>query len=102
MKAVCYILTLRIFGLATSPCNDDTSCAGDSYVDSTVGNSESDDAANDIDLCSPFCSCSCCSPSVQLPSYLVYRILEEAESADQASIYSSNFTALLSSSIWQP
>ncbi len=58
MKFIAFILSIYIFALNLTPCEDNT--VSDSEVKTEISHSTDDHQHQDIDLCSPFCSCQCC------------------------------------------
>lgn len=102
MKAVCYILAIIIAGLSTYPCNDADICVDDekfSYSILEVDNH--DHSSAEVDLCTPFCACSCCSAHIQLPATFIFNV-KDVPSSSPFNFYSSVFADRFSYSIWQP
>ncbi|HEU5292046.1 MAG TPA: DUF6660 family protein [Cyclobacteriaceae bacterium] len=69
MKTIRLIAAIYIFLLSVCPCTDRETCADEEKGFVTF----SDDTghhhtANELDYCSPFCICSCCSTHAQ-PTY---------------------------------
>src|SRR5688572_31168813 len=102
MKAVCYILVIVIAGLSVYPCNDSDICVDDQKVSYSIVNSnDHDHSSNELDLCTPFCTCSCCAAHIQVPLTFSYN-LKPSLSSTPFNFYSSVFVDRLSYSIWQP
>jgi len=53
------LLTFYFLSLSLLPCSDDLAGEGCS-VETHFCTSSADDGTSDVDLCSPFCTCSCC------------------------------------------
>lgn len=102
MKAVCYIMTIVIAGLSAYPCNDGDICIDDQKVSySILDANDHNHSSTELDLCTPFCTCSCCSAHIQVPTTLTYN-LEHETSSSPINSCSSVFVDRLSYSIWQP
>jgi len=103
VKVFCILLSLLVFVLAAFPCNDSTTCAEDQKYGAIASNnfdshSHSD---NEVDQCTPFCTCSCCSAPVQITSFFsLHRI--QLPLMESTSIYKSIFIQGSLHSIWQP
>jgi hypothetical protein len=87
--------------LACYPCSDGESCDEETESHAQVNISEEHQSTNEIDLCSPFCICSCCHHQLTrtadfhlqffFPTYVVENVA-----------YLSCFIDTISPSIWQP
>lgn len=97
MKIIIYILALTIFGLSVYPCSDGLHCEQEQEM---ASHNHSEDEKDD---CSPFCVCSCCSISINVPSstFLFDRhipLISQKLVSYDSNFYPSGF----SNSIWQP
>ena len=102
MKAVCYIIAIVIAGLALYPCNDANICVDDrKYSNAIVDANDHDHSRNEMDLCTPFCTCNCCCVHVQVPATITYDLRQEIPTSPMNS-YTSLFINRLTPSIWQP
>lgn len=101
-SAVCYILVIIIAGLSAYPCNDSDICIDDQKSSYSILNAnDHDHSSSELDLCTPFCTCSCCAAHIQVPITFNYTI-ERTFSTSPFKFYSSVFLDRLSYSIWQP
>jgi len=100
MKYFAFILSFYIVVLTAIPCIDKPE-------DNTIQKNEispkpTDSQQQDIDHCSPFCTCSCCSsPKIQQDTEIVFNsfpILLECFSESA----SNKFVSSLIAAIWQP
>lgn len=76
-------------------------------MDQITGSTLHDDfsGTNDCehDWCSPFCICSCCSTTLDIPEDIDFAFeLPGDFSGDKPMTSSSYFARILTSSIWQP
>lgn len=92
-----FILT----ALSTYPCTDGGSCADEKKTGKTVTVSEHEHSPNEIDLCSPFCVCSCCSTQVSQPNYFFYTAFSPMYSDFNSKVRSHSVKSIYFS-IWQP
>lgn len=106
MKMTAFILSILISALATMmPCSDNITCeqvnTSSQYSNVPVSHSHNDDKG---DLCTPFCSCTCCSSaifSINIPSFHT-PILKEVIPPTAPTLYKSNFISCYFYSFWQP
>jgi hypothetical protein len=100
MRFFAFIFSVYIFGLTLVPCVDRPDPdAGCKVVLTQTGN---DQHANDIDQCSPFCSCECCvtlviqqDSSVHFDTFFMP---QEYHSTEYVSAFPSDYL----NAIWQP
>ncbi len=105
MRVTAFILAILVLIISCMPCSDmhDIAMAKRAYhsVVSKNGSHQQDNGRNDLDLCSPFCHCSCCGgfsvmQAVTIPQRLIVKIqpiYTEYVSADVINI---------SLPVWQP
>ncbi len=101
MKLLVYILSIYILVLAAVPCID---VHHDNNVNATeLLQDKGHNNPNELDYCSPFCTCSCCVSilifvinSIILPSFFLFYKRNYLKSRTLSYIYS------VLSSIWQP
>ncbi len=65
MKIAAYILSFIVLLLSVTPCvdNNNTNCGQQTEIDHSTSGSHQ----NDLDHCSPFCTCQCCQTSFNIP-----------------------------------
>jgi hypothetical protein len=99
MKLIAYILALYVVTLTILPCIDGNE--GNGSIKTELSSNKSHTDHNELDHCSPFCSCSCCSSPVVFQNAIValdfYSIVQKAIPEYKASYISSTHR-----SIWQP
>jgi hypothetical protein len=101
MRIILIILAFYTIALSCIPCQDQALEA--SYSDHLKFDASSDQQSADIDLCSPFCICTCCSAItlqteiVSPPLMASFSVFEELSFA-----YSSNSDSGDLATIWQP
>lgn len=102
MKGVCYIIAIVIAGLAVYPCNDANICVDDQqYSKSVVDVNDHDHSSDEVDLCTPFCVCSCCSSHANQPSYFTFKAFA-ANYFDLNSKLRDQLIKPIYFAIWQP
>ena len=98
MRIVAFILSLYVLVLTAIPCVDKPE---DTALQKCVLSSKTADHQQEIDHCSPFCTCNCCaSPKIQQEADVVFTSLEvqyDYFTAATPRLTSSHFTA-----VWQP
>lgn len=104
MKVIALILSILISALVIIPCSDGITCEEvnkSQQVQKSTSHNHSDDKG---DVCSPFCTCTCCGYSffvLTTPSF--YLIESKAIMISCSStLYKSNFSSTYFYSIWQP
>ena len=104
MKSTRQILTLLLsvylLALMVLPCNDDHSHTS---VTTEKQIAQADEHHNDIDACSPFCVCACCTTPIMVQQLITFESLPfiTPYNRELNSFYTS-VTASYSGSIWQP
>lgn len=91
---VCYMMFMVFI-----PCAD--ACGIESHEQSVSMETSKDHHQEHLDLCSPFCSCSCCSTQVTVSPLSNLEITKNAISRSFISI-DTPFHHALYFSIWQP
>ncbi|WP_374760192.1 DUF6660 family protein [Dyadobacter pollutisoli] len=101
MRIILIILAFYTIALSCIPCQDQALEV--SYSDHVTVDASSQQQSTDIDLCSPFCICTCCSAitlqaeTAPPPMMASFPVFEELIFA-----YSSNINGGDLTSIWQP
>ncbi|MEO6287598.1 MAG: DUF6660 family protein [Dyadobacter sp.] len=101
MRIILIILAFYTVALSCIPCQDQAVEAA--FSDHVVVNANDQQQAADIDLCSPFCICTCCSAitlqqEITSPSLLAsFPVFEDLIFAYSSETISGDLT-----SIWQP
>jgi len=100
MKIFACILSVYIMVLTAIPCVDKPEDITMQKMEITQNNTDSHQ--NDVDHCSPFCTCNCCaSPVIQLNvlvNFEGFPFLLESYSSELAT----DFVSCPTKSIWQP
>ena len=99
MKFFAYILSFYILILTAIPCMDE-------HEDNTLQKTEispktTHDHQQDIDHCSPFCTCNCCASPV-LQFNVVIEFICFKYSVYDFPEYNTTITSSFFASIWQP
>jgi hypothetical protein len=100
VKLLSIFLAVIFAVLTVYPCADDNGCTAEPAAEMFV-HADHDHNSSDIDLCSPFCICSCCSVKMSQPSVFHFEALSpvypELNSPTLLSVMAG-----VSHSIWQP
>src|SRR5262245_56936464 len=101
MRPLAFILGLLVLTLNWVPCGDHSAfTGGDSQRQTVYAASDRDAPCNDV--CSPFCTCSCCaSVSILFSMPQVASTLPVVSSKKVPAYNAPAYSATLSS-IWQP
>lgn len=103
MKWIAIIMSIYLMALSNMPCAD-MEVNSAMHKTAQFSSEENHSHDKDNDLCSPFCTCNCCS--VQILSYQTPIIFEFPKVCDLISIalpsYNSVFASNFYRSIWQP
>jgi hypothetical protein len=89
-----------IASLTCMPCADGDVCADENEVETNVA-LVGEHSEEEMDLCSPFCVCSCCSSHVNQPRYFNFSF-EPVESATLYAAIGFSVVQRISHAIWQP
>ena len=95
MRFLCALLAIYVFALSVHTCSDGIA---QGHAVSTVQQTE--DGHGDMDLCSPFCTCTCCAG---ITSVKVHRFQHVVPM--NALVYSEGTSSVLSmprTPVWQP
>ncbi|MDR6845347.1 DUF6660 family protein [Flavobacterium granuli] len=105
MKLLNTILSVIILALSCMPCTDMEGSRVSHLSAEIASNNDSHPHNGQIDLCSPFCACNCCSthvvtyfPIIATDLPIVTNVIKISLPTTYKSIFSSNFYG----SIWQP
>jgi hypothetical protein len=99
MKLFAFILSFYILMLATLPCIDvphDGSLQNTEFSQNNSGSHQNGD-----DLCSPFCTCYCCTSPLIFQDYSIKFDCFSSSELHPAG-YSFSYLFSYSASIWQP
>lgn len=100
MKLFWFTLSFYLVTLSVFPCND---IMNDNQKSITI-NLE-DHGHQELDLCSPFCICSCCGINTYQFKLINYNITEQTvfiQQIKQNNFYVFIYSKDVTSSIWQP
>jgi len=99
MKLFAYILSLYILLLIGIPCGDASGC--NMLHESGIASPSTEHHHNDVDHCSPFCTCDCCACPAANPDnvndFTIFSLFQKYNSE-----FSSAYISALFISIWQP
>ncbi len=103
MRFLAFLFAMYVLALSAMPCNDlhDGRSLTKNTTEVITGLPHDGDH---LDLCSPFCICSCCNTSIvfnfNIPSIKIPDIL--IENNKKSGILSSSFISSFYGKIWQP
>jgi hypothetical protein len=101
MRFLASILSLYILVLTAVPCLEVPEFSGSGNV-LTQNTTNDTQELPDVDLCSPFCVCSCCVSSISSQEVFHIDFTYDSFSSVQYSKYTSVFSSFNFASIWQP
>lgn len=93
------VFACYMFFMVFIPCAD--ACGIDSHEQSITMESANDHHQEHLDLCSPFCSCSCCATQITISPLLNFEITMQSEIRTFV-IIDNTVPHTLYFSIWQP
>ncbi len=99
MKHLAYILSLYILVLLAIPCADVPTDNSLSKVE--LSSNATHHPQNDLDHCSPFCTCSCCACPVVFQCFISHFDWVSFP-PEHVSTYSSVYIFSFCTSFWQP
>lgn len=102
MKLLASFVAMYMVLLSIAPCGDKEECRLEySFNVSIVDAHHESSTSHDVETCTPFCSCNCCSISMAetLPSFAA---TVEEEVWDIDILYKNNVDLRNSAAIWQP
>lgn len=98
MKVFCLLFAFYTLAISIAPCSD-VHGRTDEAVTTLSQAQEHHDEHNDI--CSPFCSCSCCQ-SVTVMAFYTHELTTTTIAVNQPFIFEEDFHSSDCASIWQP
>jgi hypothetical protein len=99
MKVIAIILSIFTFALSVIPCDDEGVFATEQLT--SISQSSDHNSHNDIDLCTPFCSCVCCASIVLEPNLHQDNLILEIPTKE-LNTYFVSFSSNYLSQIYQP
>ncbi|MFH6943414.1 DUF6660 family protein [Flavobacterium sp.] len=103
MKLTNTILSIILLVLSCMPCADMKAAVSRTVTESSFSHDDDHSHNNKLDLCSPFCICSCCGlQMVNLSQVLIDFPIPFKRINIQLPTYKSIFTSNFFGSIWQP
>lgn len=101
MKITGLIMACWLLFLSFVPCGDrqDCSVAADAVVTAGTDHQQHD---QDIEHCTPFCSCACCASSTVSPSPVFFTLNKKGFGKMPYADYHTGMFSNISCSIWQP
>jgi len=100
MKLVAIILSIIIFSLSALPCVDEGTI--DVSQSTSISQDSNHSGQSDTDLCSPFCSCTCCASIAFEPNIQQHSLISEIHTTEINTAYIVSFTSNYLSLIYQP
>lgn len=107
---ICYFCGVRVFSLILSlyiafsacyPCVDSTICVDEVKSGAEVSLSNHEHSPTEIDFCSPFCICNCCTSQITHPGDFHFDV-HNKKIADNNSKIRLDYPRSVSYTIWQP
>ena len=96
------LMAAYIAFVACYPCNDSDICIDDKKSASLeVSIWSHEHSPDELDLCSPFCICNCCSSSINQPKYFYFTFFTPKIEGVNFPVKPSTVKTI-SHSIWQP
>jgi hypothetical protein len=99
MKLLAFILSIYIFALNLTPCED--GIVSDGEVKTEVSHTTDDHQHQGSDLCSPFCICQCCHINATYYQF-VYTNIDFKYISTQDFFYHKSLEKDITTSILQP
>lgn len=101
-KVISIALSVYIAILACFPCSDGDVCVDDVKIGAvSINTADHAHDESEVDLCSPFCICTCCHAAVQQPQYLSFTFEAPKHNVVSTSIKPHAVPSVVHS-IWQP
>ena len=100
MKILCFILSLYVVFLATTPCCSDDNCNDEIKTEQTDNHSQ-DHKDSDCNICSPFLTCGTCT-GFNFPTVFFSLTPPAITLTTKIPINYSSFSSNYFPSIWQP
>jgi hypothetical protein len=101
MKYLAIILSIITITMSALPCDDDL-VVNSGNLTVITSNSSSDHHDGLSDLCSPFCTCACCSIVVTQPIFAQESLTTEIPNSELNFSYILSFSRDFSNGIFQP
>jgi hypothetical protein len=102
MRVINILLAAYITFVACGPCNDNDVCVDDKGKGSVeLAISRHEHTPEEIDLCSPFCTCNCCRSTINQPKYFNFTF-HALQLHDVNVRVKPSAVKTISHSIWQP
>lgn len=100
MKFFTVIFSIYILVLSCVPCVD----GGEKYIKLSPEISATENHKHTADLCTPFCSCTCCGQPVasKINYPIAQTVLKPENFKNSIAIYNQTFISQFSATIWQP
>ena len=104
MKLISYILSIYMLVLALVPCSDGIDFIHGNCDSSTeiADNSHNHSDHDHQDLCTPFCTCTCCGSMFTMPTTLDYSDCHSKISTECIHNYQSSYSFDYSKGVWHP
>jgi len=99
MKVFACIFSFYILTLTALPCIDATNVDLSQQIE--ISQNCADTHNNDIDLCSPFCTCNCCVSPIITQGFIVQNFHLPLSQACHSDYITTSISSPLTS-IWQP
>jgi len=100
MKLVAFIMAMVVLGLSLSPCSDSALPEND-HLHASVTIAHDSPYNNEPDLCTPFCSCTCCCSISLFKNLTEQNRLSVQHIISHSSMYLGSLSEI-AMPVWQP
>jgi hypothetical protein len=101
VKVIRFIVAVYVLAIVLYPCGDPDTCADELKLGAGI-TAHSNHNADEMDLCSPFCSCSCCAAQIQFKATAFVTNLNQVHSKQLPAYYLDRPELQRCNNIWQP
>ena len=103
VKSIILTLNIYIMALSMLPCVDKDDLSGSGHKIIISVQDSPDNTHRGLEMCSPFCNCSCCSVfRIISDNTSTYKFHDITPAEDIFTLYTDSFPKGISSAIWQP
>lgn len=102
MKIIRFLISFYIAALSVLPCNDIMAHNDHEKMDSEVIEQTHTEDTSHEDVCTPFCTCSCCGAVLSLPSKIEYVLTKPIALSNYIFPYQLNYTFNFIKGVWHP
>ena len=102
MKAIRFILAIYITALTLYPCSDRDACQDELQEGEQVAYIADQAPSDEMDICTPFCICSCCAAHIRLAPVSDIDFAGVIHNTKETIPYIEKQTLSDHNHIWQP